>query len=448
MLADRRRLQQPDRGGRTAPPSCSRIAALSPGTHTIYVHGKDAAGNWGAVRHDHPGHRQDRAAVSGVTLTPLPQQRRCVKANAQRRATGNANIARRRGLLDASAPLARGSADDALAARRRPSSAAHPGAAIARSARQPHDLGSTPRRGRQLGPAVTATFLIDRTRRPSPASPWRRTRSRGPGSHLTVNGAADPLVGGLASGVAGGEYWIDPPTTTTPAPGGGTPFSGLTASIPIGSLATGTYTVRVRIRDAAGNWSTGTGGIRSATLTVRSRRDLLATASTPASRPWGWSQPLHQHRRAPQRATTAAALVGTRGLQAQGNNTNYVQYNFGTAANPATAHLRRAVLLPAERQHVDRPGHPGGRHVERRSAPQLFRVRYRLNGGARRRSRSRSARHRQRDLDEHHQRSASNRIEVVWQSGSTSSSTSTERSSQTLTAGASSCRRRPPGLGD
>ena len=34
--------------------------------------------------------------------------------------------------------------------------------------------------------------------------------------------------------------------------------------------------------------------------------------------------------------TAAAALVGTRGLQARANNTNYVQYNFGTAANPAT----------------------------------------------------------------------------------------------------------------
>ena len=35
--------------------------------------------------------------------------------------------------------------------------------------------------------------------------------------------------------------------------------------------------------------------------------------------------------------TAGAALVGTHGMQAQGNNTNYVQYNFGTAAKPATA---------------------------------------------------------------------------------------------------------------
>ena len=35
--------------------------------------------------------------------------------------------------------------------------------------------------------------------------------------------------------------------------------------------------------------------------------------------------------------TAAAALAGSLGLQAQGNNTNYVQYSFGTAASPATA---------------------------------------------------------------------------------------------------------------
>ena len=37
---------------------------------------------------------------------------------------------------------------------------------------------------------------------------------------LTVNGASDPLVSGLASGVSGGEYWFG---TTNPAPGGGSP---------------------------------------------------------------------------------------------------------------------------------------------------------------------------------------------------------------------------------
>lgn len=79
---------------------------------------------------------------------------------------------------------------------------------------------------------------------------------------LTLNGAADNVGG---TGIGGGEYWFG---TTDPAPGGGTAFNGLTANIPTSSLAVGTYTVRARVRDAAGNWSTGANGIRSATLTV------------------------------------------------------------------------------------------------------------------------------------------------------------------------------------
>jgi len=79
---------------------------------------------------------------------------------------------------------------------------------------------------------------------------------------LTLNGAADNAGG---TGIGGGEYWFG---TTDPAPGGGTAFNGLSTNIPVNSLAVGTYTVRARVRDAAGNWSTGTNGIRSATLTV------------------------------------------------------------------------------------------------------------------------------------------------------------------------------------
>lgn len=79
---------------------------------------------------------------------------------------------------------------------------------------------------------------------------------------LTINGAAD--TGG--AGVVGGEYWFG---TTDPAPGGGTLFTGAATNIPVATLAPGIYTVRARIRDAAGNWSSGVNGIRSATLTVR-----------------------------------------------------------------------------------------------------------------------------------------------------------------------------------
>ncbi len=81
--------------------------------------------------------------------------------------------------------------------------------------------------------------------------------------NATPTGAAD--TGG--SGVAGGEWWIG---TANIAVGTGTAFTGPTATVDTSGLAAGTYTVRVRIRDAAGNWSAGgTGtGVQIATLDV------------------------------------------------------------------------------------------------------------------------------------------------------------------------------------
>ena len=76
---------------------------------------------------------------------------------------------------------------------------------------------------------------------------------------LTVNGAVDVGV----AGVAGGEWWIAPPNNR-PA-GSGNAFTGTSGiTIPTGTLAVGNYNVRVRIRDALGNWS----AVRTVTLQV------------------------------------------------------------------------------------------------------------------------------------------------------------------------------------
>jgi hypothetical protein len=226
---------------------------------------------------------------------------------------------------------------------------------------------------------------------------------------LTVNGAAD--TGG--AGLAGGEYWINPPTTTAPAPGGGIQFSGLTANIPVGSLAVGTYTVSARIRDAAGNWSTGTNGIRSATLTVVPDA-IFANGFETGTRPWGWSS-ASTNTTGRLNVSATAALVGTRGLQAQGNNTNYVQYDFGTTSNPATATYDA-------RFYFNPNGNTGTNQdifvARTTGGATVFRVRYRWNGGSP-----------QVQIQVGTgtgntawigiTNGAANRIEVVWQSGST-----------------------------
>jgi hypothetical protein len=156
------------------------------------------------------------------------------------------------------------------------------------------------------GTTASARLLIDRT------APNFTGISLAPNSitagtatiNLTVNGSNDPLVAGLASGVAGGEYWFG---TTNIAAGTGTAFNGTNAVINTSALLVGT-TVRVRIRDAAGNWST----VRTATLSV-----LLGNRPTAAQAFFGSS--VQSGGSAAQRTTTlsitlsnanAAAITG------------------------------------------------------------------------------------------------------------------------------------------
>jgi FtsP/CotA-like multicopper oxidase with cupredoxin domain len=227
------------------------------------------------------------------------------------------------------------------------------------------------------GAVASTILLIDRTAPTFTAITLAPTPTLGATSvALTVSGAADPLTGGLASGVTGGEYWLNPPTTTDPAPGTGTAFSGAAATIPVGSLATGSYTVRVRIRDAAGNWSSGANGIRQATMTVVPDA-IFANGFESGTRPWGWSS-ASTNTAARLNVSVAAALVGAQGLQAQGNNTNYVQYNFATPSQPATAtYDARFYFNPrgntSAAQDIFVARTSGGNTV--------FRVRYRWNAG-------------------------------------------------------------------
>jgi FtsP/CotA-like multicopper oxidase with cupredoxin domain len=147
---------------------------------------------------------------------------------------------------------------------------------------------------------------------------------------VTINGAVDPAP--VPTGVIGGEYWID--GTTTPGSATPTAFTGLTPSVATGSITPGSHTIRVRIRDAAGNWSPGTTGVRSANFTMVANT-IFANGFETGGGNWGWSS-RSTNSTARLNRSVASALVGSFGMQAQGNNTNYVQYNFGNTAQPAT----------------------------------------------------------------------------------------------------------------
>ena len=227
------------------------------------------------------------------------------------------------------------------------------------------------------GGFASLSYLIDRTAPTFTSISLAPNPTNGASTvTLTVNGASDPLVSGLASGVAGGEWWIG---TTAPAAGSGTAFSGSIATVPVGSLATGTYTIGARVRDAAGNWSTVT---RTATVLVvpdpifSNGFETGATNST-----WGWTSK-STNTGSRLTVTTTSPMVGTRMLQAQGNNTNYVQYTFGTAAQPATATYDARFYFNPNGNAATNPGHDifaaatGGSF-----GTQLFHVRYRMNAG-------------------------------------------------------------------
>jgi hypothetical protein len=178
------------------------------------------------------------------------------------------------------------------------------------------------------GATASLTYLIDRT---APTFTGITVTAVNPtlggGITLTVNGAVDPLVAGLASGVAGGEYWIDTTVTTT---GTGTTFAGTGPMTIAPTIASGNHTVRVRVRDVAGNWATNTASGTVTTTAVA----IFSNGFDAGGRPWGWTS-ASTNTTARLNVTTTTVLAGTRSLQAQGNNTNYVQSNFGSTANPA-----------------------------------------------------------------------------------------------------------------
>jgi hypothetical protein len=242
------------------------IRALSQGPHTIYVHGKDAAGNWGVMASTVITIDKLAPTASSVVLTPSATNNSAVgvSASASDVTTGNSNVTAGEYFIDVAGPAGTGVAMSGAAGPSTTLAASMPAATVGALSAGNHTVYA---RAKDMlgnwGTTASARLLIDRT------APTFNGISLAPNSitagtatiNLTVNGSNDLLVAGLASGVAGGEYWFG---TTNIAAGTGTAFNGTTAVINTSALLVGT-TVRVRIRDAAGNWSTG---VRTATLSV------------------------------------------------------------------------------------------------------------------------------------------------------------------------------------
>ena len=424
------------------------VNALAEGTHLVSIRSQDAAGNWGAAVTVTLTVDRTGPTSSGVSAAPNPNNGTLPisTGNASVRVTattladpaaggGSSAISAAEGFLDTVGTNGTGlvfAADDGTFDS--PTEAAHsdiPLATIAQLTSGNHTIYVHAKDvAGNWGATATTVLLIDKTAPTFTGISLTLNPTNGAGTvTLTVNGATDPQVGGLASGVAGGEYWIG---TTAPAPGGGTAFGGTTSTIPVSGLATGTYTIGARIRDAAGNWSAVT---RSATVFVGPDA-IFANGFETGTRPWGWSS-ASTTTTTRLDATAAAALVGTRGLQVQGNNTNYVQCNFGTATNPAWPTF--------DARFYFRPNGNTSTGKDILSAATantfgstVFRVRYRLNGTTPQVQIQVGTTNTNTTWTNVIGGASSNRIEVVWQSGSVLQLYVNGALSQALVAGTNS----------
>jgi len=396
------------------------IGTLSTGNHNIIIHGKDTAGNWGATSTVVLVIDKLPPSVSGLVLTPAATNNSAVVVSAAANdiTSGNSNISAGEYFIDTAGAAGTGTAMTvAVALPSTTISATIPAVTVAALSAGNHTIYVRARDAvGNWSSTISATLLIDRT------SPTFSGISLAPNSipagtatvALTISGSSD---GASGSGVAGGEYWFGSTDITA---GTGTAFSGLTTSIATGSLTAGTYTVRVRIRDIAGNWSTGTNGVRTATLTVTApvadaifSNGFETGTFSPLT---GWSS----------RSTTtlsrlnisaASALLGSFGLQAQGNSNNFVQYDFGTAANPASPTFDgRFYFNPHGNTDTNQDIFTGRVNS---AGTTLFRVVYRWNGGSPQVRLQLGTGTVAANPWTSITNNASNRIEVVWQSGGT-----------------------------
>ncbi len=314
------------------------ISGLSTGNHTIYVHSQDGAGNWGPTITLIFVIDKVAPTVSAVTVTPAATNNTpvAISAAASDVATGNSAIAGGEYFIDNNTGTT-GTGTAMTASPAAPAStlnATIPAATLAGLTAGTHTVYVRARDAAGNWSAlVSATLRIDRTP-PTFSSITLSPNSITAGTatvNLTVNGASDGTGG---SGVAGGEYWFGATNITA---GTGTAFNSLTTSIATSSLTPGTYTVRVRIRDGAGNWSTGGNGVRTAALTVTGPPpDAIFSDGFEAGNTNAWSSRSTNTTSRLNVTNGAPTMIGTFRLQAQGNSNNYVQFNFGTTANPAT----------------------------------------------------------------------------------------------------------------
>lgn len=271
--------------------SVAQLAALSPGNHTIYVHGQDASGQWGGFKAAVLNLDKVGPASSAIVLTPNPSNGTAVglTATANDSATGNSNILAARYSLDGGAPVAM--AVNLTNAPIASVSASIPGGLTAGA----HTITVQSQDALlNWGPASTPVTLTVVTGGPTTSAV---SASKNPNNGALPLNSSQPVVRVTATmtsagaNVAGAEAFID----TVTANGTGFPFvpadgqwnsateTGY-ADIPlatVNALSSGNHTIYVRGRDAVGNWGSPSPATTTLTWPVAATVVLVIDKAAP-----------------------------------------------------------------------------------------------------------------------------------------------------------------------
>ena len=248
------------------------LALLTSGQHSIYVHGQDAAGNWGVF--NSTVLRLDKAgpATSSIVLTPAVSDGNvdvAIQATGSDTATGNSNVIAAEYTIDGgpASPLALNQVAPVVSL-----TGIVPATTMQALSEGGHTLAirSQDALG-NWGVEATATLAVDKS---GPVSSNVSAYPNPNNGTLGVNPITpsvrvdatldDPLVSGVNSSINRAEGFID----AVGAPGSGFPFTPSDgvynsahelayAFIPLSTvraLSEGPHTIYVRGRDAAGNW--------------------------------------------------------------------------------------------------------------------------------------------------------------------------------------------------
>lgn len=267
----------------TIPPAT--LDALTEGSHVISIHARDAQGNWGEVATVNLVVDEHGPLTSGVSAAPSPNNGtlpysssvpavRVIATTMTDPISGSVNstISTAEAFVDTVGTNGSGirltPSDGVFNDTTEGGYADIPLATVTAMSNGTHTIYVHAKDAAgNWGPTVTTTLVVDRTRPTVTGVAASPNPTLGAASVTLTATATDPAPAG--TGITRAEWWRG----ADPGVGNGTamtisgtgPTYDLSATVPVANLDDANYSLGVRVRDGAGNWST----VGSTTLQVR-----------------------------------------------------------------------------------------------------------------------------------------------------------------------------------